>query len=82
MVGCVDQLEDLPHALVLCQGNSGVGQRVINCLRNYVPALEVEAAVRLEFEAEEDMELPLVRLLATVFLSVWSLRLNKARIQL
>ena len=82
MAGCAEQHEDLPHALVLCQGNSGVGQRVLECLKDNVAAVEVDAALRLEFEAEQDMELPLVWLLATVFLTVWTLRLLKAKIQL
>ena len=51
-------------------------------MRNYVPNIEVGAALRLEFDVEEDLELPLVWLWASVFMSVWKLRVDKSRIQL
>ena len=43
---------------------------------------EVGEALRLEMNVEEDLELPLVWLMASVFLSVWKLRVDKSRIQL
>ena len=81
--GCtVDVTEDLPHALILCDGNNGVGHRVFRCLQNFVPDLDVESALRLELKVGEDLELPLVWLLATVFLSIWKLRVERSRVQL
>ena len=59
-----------------------MGQRMMRCLKDYVPNIEVGAALRLEINVEEDLELPLVWLMASVFLSVWKLRVDKARIQL
>ena len=83
MAGCdVDVTEGLPHALILCDGNNGVGHRVFRCLQNFVPDLDVESVLRLELNVEEDLELPLVWLLATVFISIWKLRIDKSRVQL
>ena len=46
------------------------------------PLVEVEAALRLEINVEEEFELPLVWMLATVFLAIWKLRVDKSRVQL
>ena len=70
MPGCQEAVEDRGHTLVLCGGINDVGQRMMRCLRDYVPNMEVGAALRLEINVEEDLELPLVWLLASVFLSV------------
>ena len=80
--GCGGAVENRAHALVLCEGNNGVGQRVMRCLASYMPDIEVEAALRLEFVVEEDVELPLVWMLATVFLAIWKLRKEQSRVEL
>ena len=80
--GCGGAVENRAHALVLCEGNNGVGQRVLRCLASYMPDVEVEAALRLEFVVEEDVELPLVWMLATVFLAIWKLRKEQSRVEL
>ena len=48
----------------------------------FIPDLDVESTLRLELNVGEDLELPLVWLLATVFLSIWKLRIDKSRVQL
>ena len=80
--GCAEVVEDRAHALVQCGGNDSVGERMMSCLRNFVPNLEVEAALRLDFQLEEDLELPVVWMMASVLLIVWNLRVKKSRIQL
>ena len=50
MPGCSAESEDLPHSLVLCEGNDGVGVRMLTCLRSFVPDLDVSSALRLELE--------------------------------
>ena len=56
MPGCTAGVsEDLAHALVLCESNDGVGQRVMTCLRTYAPTLDTESALRLEFDVDEEM---------------------------
>ena len=80
--GCGHASEDLPHALVLCEGNDGVGTRMMNCLRYYVPNIVTDSALRLEIEVDEDMELPLVWLMGTVCQVLWKLRLDKTRVHM
>ena len=80
--GCKNLTEDLGHALVLCEGNNGVGHRVLECLRKFVPNIDVKSALCLEIDVEEDLELPLVWMLATVFSAVWKLRIAKTKILL
>lgn len=75
-------VENLPHALVLCHGNNGVGTRVMQTLQSFVPGLGVEEALRLDFTVEESLRLPLVFALAVAFGAIWDLRLRKTRPQL
>ena len=51
-------------------------------LKTYAPTLETESVLRLELEVDDDMELPLVWLIATVFHSIWKLRTEKSRVRL
>ena len=74
VVGCtVDVTEDLPHALILCDANNGVGHRVFRCLQNFVPNLDVESALRLELNVREELEILLEDLFSSpgrsIFLS-------------
>ena len=80
--GCDHVCEDLAHAIVLSQGNDGVGHRMMSCVREFSPRVGIESALRLDFDVEEDMELPLVWLIATVSLEIWKLRVDKSRVQL
>ena len=80
--GCGHECEDLAHAIVLCEGNDSVGHRMISCVREVAPSVTIESALRLDFDVEEDMELPLVWLIATVSLEIWKLRVDKSRVRL
>ena len=60
----------------------GVGHRVLRCLESVVPSIEVEAVLRLELGVEEDLELPVVWMISTVFSAIWKLRADKSRVQL
>ena len=82
MPRCACVSEDLPHALVLCQANDGVGSRLMACLREYSPNIDVESALRLGFEVDEEQELPLVWLIGNVLQAVWKLRNEKFKVQL
>ena len=65
---CTEQvIKDLGHALVTCEANNGAGLAVMECLRQIVPGLSIEAALRLDVELEESMELPFVWLCAAAF---------------
>ena len=73
--GCTQPVvEDQCHALVTCDGNNGAGHAVINCLRRLVPGLTNEAALRLDVQLEEEMELPFVWFCAAAFQAIWELR--------
>ena len=54
----------------------------MRCLQDFVPNITVDAALRLEINIEEEMELPLVWMLATVFQAIWKLRVDKSRVVL
>ena len=68
--------------MIFFDGNDGVGIRLLNKLRGLLPGLEVEAALRLDMKLEQDLELPVVWLLATVLHSVWTLRQAGGKVQL
>ena len=74
--------EDFAHAIVLCEGNDGVGHRMMSCVREFAPRVGIESALRMDFDVEDDIELPLVWLIATVSLEIWKLRVDKSRVQL
>ena len=75
-------VENLPHALVLCHGNNGVGTRIMQTLQSFVPGLGVEEALHLEFTVEDNLRLPLVFAMAVALGAIWDLRLRKIRPQL
>ena len=75
-----DEEENLGHALVTCQANNRVGLNLLECLREVQPGLQAEAAIRLEFHVEEDFELPVVWLTATVFRTLWNLRQSSTKV--
>ena len=66
--------EDLPHALVHCSGNNGMGLKIVDIARTLVPGAEVEQLLQLNFGAEESQELALVWWLAAGFMAIWNLR--------
>ena len=75
MKSCQGQAEEnLPHALVYCQGNDRVGMQLYECLREIQPSLQVEAVLRLELEVEDELELPVVWLIGCVLGILWNLR--------
>ena len=57
--GC-SETDDLGHSLFMCETNQNVGTSLLGLLRQYQPNISLEAALRLELNAEEEMELPLV----------------------
>ena len=71
--------EDLQHALVHCHGNDDVGNAIFNVIRSHAPGITVDDAVRLEFNVDESVELPLVWFTAVAWSNLWDLRMNKTR---
>ena len=66
--------EDLLHALISCPGNGGVGRKVVDCVTDHVLAESDLHLLRLDFQAEEAHELPVVWFLAASWLSMWEAR--------
>ena len=74
--------EDIQHALVLCGGNSGVGQRIVETAQTLVPGATAEQLLRLEIKIEDEEELALVWWLAAGWLAIWELRSAGKRVEL
>ena len=70
-------VEDLPHALMRCPGNQGVGDAVLDCLPNS-DNLNHNNLLNLQFTLEDSHEYPTVWFLAVAWSSIWeSRRLGK-----
>ena len=80
--GCGQVFEDLSHAIVQCEGNDSVGHRMMSCVRQLAPGVPAESALRLDFDVQEDSQLPLVWLIATVASEIWKLRIDKSKVKL
>ena len=50
-------------------------------LSQYQPTISTEAALRLEFSVEDDLELPLVWITAATLLSIWEQRKVGSKVQ-
>ena len=81
--GCSgEESEDLVHALVTCAGNMGVGRSVLDSVSRFVDKLSDVQALRLQFETEESLELPVVWFLAVSWSTIWEARLLGRRPEL
>ena len=80
--GCsANVTEDIPHALLYCPANGRIGHNLLSCLREIQPGLQADAALRLEIQVEEDHELPVVWMMATLLRIVWNLRQSSSKIR-
>ena len=64
----------------MCEANQHVGTNLLGLLRQYQPNISLEAALRLELNVEEEIELPLVWISAATLLSVWEQRKISIRV--
>ena len=67
----LDITEDLQHALVVCPGNAGVGQAVLQCLPQ---PQEDEKVLKLQIVVGADTEYPVVWFLGVSWMSIWDSR--------
>ena len=67
---------NLEHCFFNCESTSQIGSSLLNAIRPYDPAVTPEKLLRLEFEATEDMEMPIVWFTAQVLLYSWGVRLS------
>ena len=79
--GCHGQVESLEHALLSCQANQRVGTKLLELVKGFAPGLDVQALLRLELHVDEDLELPLVWLIATIFNAMWKFRESKNKVE-
>ena len=80
--GCTSgDVGDLQHSLVQCEANQLVGKKLMETLSQYQPTISTEAALRLEFSVEDDLELPLVWITAATLLSIWEQRKVGSKVQ-
>ena len=65
-----------PTSLVFEQHvySTELGMRLLDCLREFQPGMSAEALLRLDFQVEEDLELPAVWLNGSVLNTIWNLR--------
>ena len=54
----------------------------MRCLRSSDPNLDIEQVLRLDLNIDEELEFPVIWMLASVLLIIWNLRITKSRIQL
>ena len=73
--------EDVSHALLYCPANGDSGPNLMSYLREIQPGLQAGAALWLEIQVEEELELPVVWLLATLLRIVWNLRQFNSKIR-
>ena len=77
--GCSEN-DDLGHSLFISEANQHVGTNLLGLLRQYQPNISLEAALRLELNVEEEIELPLVWISAATLLCVWEQRKISIRV--
>ena len=61
-----NQVGDLTHSLMLCSFNDGAGQFLLSLLQNHIPSLQPAQVVLLDLDVQEEHQLPLVFLTASV----------------
>ena len=72
---CPDQCTaDQAHCLFTCVCTQEIGSWLLNIFKVYDPSVSPASLLRLEFVAEEAMEMPLVWLAAQTLLHMWSVR--------
>ena len=68
-----DAIEDLEHALVTCSGNQGLGIAALGSLP-LQPRVQGHHALKLQFDLQDHLELPVVMFLSVAWLSIWESR--------
>ena len=62
---------DLPHCLLQCISTSEVGNLMLSMVRLYDPAITIIKLLRLDFQCDETVEMPLVWILSQTLLYMW-----------
>ena len=75
-------VEDLQHALFNCPFNNMTSQALMNMLSHPLPNLNPSMVLTLNFQVEEDLELPMVWLTTNILMKIWDFRKEKKRCDL
>ena len=77
-----NMIESLHQTFNSYSHNNGAGPALVAVLRNYMPTINMEKIMRLEFnDLEEDMEFPTVWFTAAFLLAIWEHRQSGTRIR-
>ena len=68
---------DLTHSLLICSFNDGAGQFLLSKIKHLVANPLPQQVVLLDLDVDEDHQLPLVFLIASVLSQVWESRKEK-----
>ena len=75
--------ESIQHALISCPFNQDVFGALVKVVRMVVPNIGNEELLRFDFqEVSQSLEFPVMFLVSTFLLEIWSRRMKKARISL
>ena len=69
-------IANLEHCFFDCVSTRLVGRSLLSAIQMYYPAVSPAGLLRLEFEADEDMEMPIVWVTAQTLLYIWGVRLS------
>ena len=75
-------IEDLSHAFFGCSFNRDVAQNLIDILSNYQPNLTISKILTIDFEVEENLELPMVWTTSNFLSIIWDYRKDKRKCDL
>ena len=77
-----NEVGDLTHSLVSCSYNGGAGLFLLDRLRHVLPNLLPHQVTQLDLDVEDEKQLPVVYLTASVLSQVWDCRMKKKPCQL
>ena len=66
--------ETVLHALLCCEANLDLPERLLRTLRRYQPGAELRCLLTLDLDLEPSLELPFTWLVGTFLSSIWSQR--------
>ena len=70
-----DEDGTLQHELLLCTKNDGVGMKLVNCMKHFQPALQLDDVLHLDHgDADDELSLPLTLLSAITLSYIWKAR--------
>ena len=69
-----NKISDLPHLLLTCSFNNGIGISLWKILRTIMPGLQLQEILLFNFNLLPEMQLPIVVFVSSVLSHIWSSR--------